>query len=76
MRGGIKKNFVKRERTTQEKITRLEKVKRSRVCFVLHWGFLCSDNYITFIHILYNIMKFKAKKLFQNVDADLSWLLF
>ena len=32
----IKKNFVKRERTLQEKLTRLEGRKMSHVCFVMH----------------------------------------
>ena len=72
----MKKNFVKSERTPQEKITRLSKSKGSRVCFVMHRRFLCSVNDITFIYIMCNIVQLKAKKLFQNIDADLSWLLF
>ena len=58
-------NFVQRERTPQEKFTRLEKAKRSRVCFEKHDRFLCSDNYkmpYLFIYVFCNILKFKAKK--------------
>ena len=72
----MKKNFLKMERTLQEKITRLEKAKRPRVCLVMHRKFLCSGNYITFIHMLFNKVKFKAKKTISKTDADLSCFFF
>ena len=60
----------KRERTPQEKITRLEKAKRSLAYFVMHATFLCSG--LTFFYMLYDILKFKAK---TPSDTELSWLL-
>ena len=31
---------------------------------------------ILFIYMYINVLKLKAYKLFENSDADLSWLLF
>ena len=45
--GGNTENFVKRERTPQEKIAFLEKAKRSLAYFVMHATFLCSG--LTFL---------------------------
>ena len=32
--------------------------------------------HFSFVYMFRNILKLKAKKLFDNIDADLSWLLF
>ena len=38
--------------------------------------FLFSTKYFLFVYMYIDLLKLKAHKLFENSDADLSWLLF
>ena len=57
----------------------MDNYNAAHVCFVIHMRFLFGGNYINalLVHLhIVKLLKFKAKKLFQNIDADLSCLLF
>ena len=40
------------------------------------WSFYSRQDAFLFVYMYVDLLKLKAYKLFENIDADLSWLLF